>query len=210
MEHLGYVLSALSAAVAVASLIIAVLAFRRTSRLQDADYRPLVAFHHSLGGMLDVDREDVESEEGAFTLDNCEIWYSGSIVNVGQKPAHMIKAEVFLGPRKRDDPECALTIPLNRTEAPGGKREFDFSLAWATIWSVACHFKCTSLDWTLVLTLRGADGVTRDVRSMIGTLTQCEGEEWAAIETYYFAEVLSDLQQARLRQRTKIKAASDD
>lgn len=203
MEHFANVLSALSASVAVASLSVAVIAFRRTSRLQDADYRPIVAFHHSLGGMLDVDKENVESEEDASTLDNCEIWYSGSIVNVGQKPAHLIKAEVFLGPRKRDDPECALTIPLGRTEAPGGKREVEFSLAWATIWSVARRFKCTSLDWTLVLTLRGADDVTRNVRSMIGTLMQCEGEEWIAIETYYFAEVLSDLQQARLRQRTK-------
>jgi hypothetical protein len=157
--------------------------------------------------MLDVDKEDVEAEEGAFTLANCEIWYSGSVVNVGQKPAHLIKAEVFLGPRKRDEPECAVTIPLNRTEAPGGKREVEFSLAWATIWSVARHFDCTSLDWTLVLTLRGADDVTRDVRSMIGTLMQCEGNEWVAIDAYYFAEVLSDLQQARLRQRTKAHIA---
>lgn len=209
MLELSGIVSAVSAAIALASFVFAVMAFRRTSRLQDADYRPQIAFDHDeLGGVVSRDLEDAEpgpEDVGTDRLER-ELQYSGQIRNVGSKPVHLIKAKVCLGPRHRDDPDCAMVIPLNRTEPPGGSHKLAFALEWETIWAVARSFRTQHLDLTLVVTIRGADGVTRELCPRLAIIFPTD-EEWCAVAPKDMLAVFYDLQQAKLRHDSNRSAA---
>jgi hypothetical protein len=155
------VIATIAAAISLGLLVVSILAFRRTSRLQDADYFPHIVFNHDeLRGITDVNVDLDEDDQQAYLLGNIE--YSGTIANVGVKPVHLIKLRVLLGPKRRDDPDCAMTIPIRRTIPAGGENKVGLELQWATICSVARRFHSTAIEFLVVLTFQGADGVTRE------------------------------------------------
>jgi hypothetical protein len=192
----------LSSCVSVLSLAIAFVAFRRTSRFQDVDYQPhVVASCDDPSGCIETDRDDDDSEEEMNARRNLEVEFAGKITNAGPRPVYISSGRIMLGPRHRDDPEEALTVPFFKTLGTGHECTYKFTLMWATIWDVADQFKKSSIECHLMLTLRGADGVDREVRRFLGTLMQAEGKEWIAIAPHYFLEVLNGIQQARLRRK---------
>lgn len=199
-EYLPF-LTILSAMVSVLSLTIAFVAFRRTSRLQDVDYRAHLTFSAiNVDGAVDVDRE-VDDDEEEERQRGLEVVCRGKIANVGPKPVTLLGGRVLLGPKHRDDPEEILSVPFYATLASGDSRSFDFALAWGTIWSVAKQFNRSNLYCFVKVSARGADGVTREVTKLLAEVMQTEGEEWCAIPPDYFIEMTQGLQQARLRHR---------
>lgn len=198
----------LSSLASVLSLTVAFAAFRRTSRFEDVDYRPHITVTCSEPhGAVEVSREEYDAEDLALQR-SLEAVFEGKVTNAGTRPVHLINGRVLLGPKHRDDPEHALTVPFHKTLGAGGECNFQFSLQWGTIWDVAEQFQRTSIDCHLAINVQGADGVTREIRRYLGTAMQCEGSEWILIEPHYFLEVLNSLQQAQLRLRLGPSAKS--
>jgi hypothetical protein len=196
----------LSALVSLLSLAVAFVAFRRTSKLQDVDYRPHLSL--TVGepfGCVELDKEEDDDEE-VKRQQSLEALFQGRITNAGPKPIYLVHAHVSLGPRHRDDPERVMKVPFYKTLGAGAECSFDFGLQWGTIWDVARHFHRTAIECHLAISVRGADGVTREVGRYVGTAMECEGTEWIFIEPRYFLEVLNDLQQARLRRKLRPEA----
>jgi hypothetical protein len=210
IAELGPWLIAISTVVSLLSLAIAFAAFRRTSKFQDIDYRPHVALSFSEPhGCVELDRpDDGDDKEEIAQQRNMEVLFEGKVANAGPKPVSLLSGRILLGPRHRDDPEHALTVPLYKTLAPSAECPFNFSLFWSTIWDVARHFDKTSIEGTFALQVRGADGVEREIKRFFGTAMECEGNEWAFIEAHYFVDVLNDLQQVRLQH--KLRATSKE
>jgi hypothetical protein len=206
IAELAFWLTAISTVVSLSSLAIAFAAFRRTSRFQDVDYRPHVALSFSEPhGCVELDKpDDDEDKEEIARQRNLEALFAGKVANAGPKPVFLLMGRILLGPRHRDDPEHALTVPLYKTLAPNAECSFSFSLFWSTIWDVARHFDTTSIEGVFALQVRGADGVEREIKRFFGTAMECEGDEWAFIEAHYFADVLNDLQQVRLQHRLRV------
>lgn len=183
------------------SLVLALFAFRRTSRFQDVDYRPHLSFGPATLSMaVDVDR-DADDDEEERLLNVLELVCQGTITNVGPKPVTLLMGRVLLGPQHRDDPEHALTVPVHRTLGTGNSCDFEFALRWGTIWSVSKHFNRTKIECHLKLGVRGADGVTREIDRYLIDIMQTEGSRWCAIVPSDFVEILQEIQQSRLRQR---------
>lgn len=212
------VFTILSSIVSAVSLTIAFIAFRRTSRFQDVDYRAHLTFSAiKVHGAVDVDRE-VDDDEEEETQRGLEVVCQGTITNVGPKPVTLTRGRVQLGPRHRDDPEDVLTVPLHTTLGTGVAQHFEFAMAWGTIWTVAKQFNRTNIDCRLVVSARGADGVATEITKFVAEVMQTEGEEWCAVPPDYFVELTQGIQQARLRhrldprptpaERAKLKAAS--
>jgi hypothetical protein len=201
-------LTLISTVVSLSSLVVAFTAFRRTSRFQDVDYRPHVAVSFSEPrGCVELDRPDEdEDREEVARQRSLEVLFEGKVANAGPKPVNLLMGRVLLGPRHRDDPELALTVPLYKTLGPGSESSFSFGLLWGTIWDVANHFGTTTIECTVALKVRGADGVVREINRFCGTAMKCEGNEWVLIEAHYFTDVLSDLQQVQLQQRLRTAA----
>lgn len=201
-------LPVLSTVISLASFALAFFAFRRTSRLQDVDYRPhmSITVGEPTGETLlhryqegEYDGEDIERQR------NGEIMLQGKVANVGPKPTHVLMGRVLLGPRNHDNPEHALTVPFNRYLGAGGECPFDFSLRWGTVWDVSQRFDVTEIECHLSLKVKGADGAEREIKKYLASFMRCEGHEWIGIGPHYFRSVLNDIQQARLRERMNPK-----
>jgi hypothetical protein len=204
-------LTVLSAAVSLSSLAIAFAAFRRTSKFQDVDYRPHVTLSFAEPhGCVELDRpDDDEEKEEIARQRNMEVLFEGKVANAGPKPVALLSGRILLGPRHRDDPEHALTVPIYKTLAPNAECSFSFSLFWSTIWDVARHFDKTSIEGMFALRVRGADGVEREIKRFFGTAMECESNEWAFIEAHYFVDVLNELQQVRLQHKLRATSKVD-
>jgi hypothetical protein len=208
IAELAPLVTVLSCLISILSLGVAFAAFRRTSRLQDADYRPhMVISLDKAACCVDVYKDD-DDEEDLKRQRGYEVLLGGKVTNAGPKPFRLIHGRVLLGPRHRDDPERALTVPFYRTLGPGDDCPFHMSLQWGTIWDIAQHFHRTVIECQMAIEVEGADGVRRQVTRFLGTSMECESNEWTFIGPEYFMEIVSDLEQARLRSRLKPAPAS--
>jgi hypothetical protein len=115
IAELAPLVTVLSCLISVLSLGVAFAAFRRTSRLQDANYRPHMATAlDEAAGCLDVDKDE-DDEEDLKRQRGYEVLLGGKVTNAGPKPLRLIHGRVLLGPRHGDDPERVLKVPCYRT-----------------------------------------------------------------------------------------------
>ena len=188
--------SASAATVSLASFVLAIVAYRRAARIQNADYRPHVSFEHApLQGATEADEQG--SDEPVVLSE--KIKYEGTLTNTGTKPVQLAHVRVLLGPRHRDDPDTAVFVPIATSLAPGAKTTFSYELPWSTVWSIARQFNTHSVEWTMKLTLTGADQVTREQVSRVGSLLRAEEWEWLALERKVEIEALQLLYQMKIR-----------